>query len=141
MEMTSERTVRNAEMAIAQRKLMIARQWSGLRERSVDAVARPTTLGALALAGAVAGWRSAGKNRNRAKNRVNGQARQPQGESSSSILDGALRSVSVGMLRAFATMAIEEFLRGDSRKAARSSPGGAGLAGGRDGNVRDSTPQ
>jgi hypothetical protein len=138
--MASERTVRDAEMAVAQRKLLIARQWSGLRQRSIDAVVSPTSLGALALAGAMFGWRSAGKHKNQGDGggrRAEASAEHPAA-ARPSIVDGALRSVGVGVLRGFASMAIEELLRGSYSKAEKPSPTGAASADVESGEVSDS---
>src|SRR5581483_6833827 len=118
METAGERSVRDAEMAVVQRKAAIARQWSGLRRRSVEAVVSPASLGALAFAGAMVGWRSAGKHKNGGDGKREAEGSAERGAAMRpSIVDGALRSVGVGVLRAFASMAIEELLRGGSGKA------------------------
>jgi len=123
MTSAGDSAVRSAERAVHDRKRLIAMQWSGLRERSVGAIAKPSTLGALALAGAVVGWRSAGKDKQaeRMARAADEKSASRVGAAVPSMLEEAVRSVGVGVLRGFATMAIEELLRGRSEKAAHAS--------------------
>jgi hypothetical protein len=125
----SDQAVRNAEQAVGERKLVIARQWEALKARSVDAVSKPTTLGVLAFAGAVAGWRSAGRDEGK---RVVPSAPCDCVEAGKPPASGPMRSLLVGLLRGMATMATEELLRAATAKdanaaqtAANNDPGSA----------------
>ena len=110
--MISDHAVRAAEHAIATRKAAIASQWRVLQTRSIEAATRPTTLGTLALAGAIVGWRAGARDIKEAPSKV---ARCACADKAAAAEDGGtsvIKSAMVGLLRGLAAMATEEFVRG-----------------------------
>ena len=132
MALIDERAIRSAERAIDERKRNIARQWDALHERSLDAVTHPATLGALTLAGGVAGWRSARRSDDKHRADVASCDRNETKERSGA---GPVRSLLMGLLRGMASMATEELLRAATatnenaaQAEANQDVGGADLA-------------
>src|ERR1700736_6458451 len=56
--MIDQRAVHAAQRSVAARKATLAVQWLALQARMRDAATQPVTLGAVALAGGIIGWRS-----------------------------------------------------------------------------------
>ena len=57
--MIDQRAVQAAQQVVAARKAKLAEQWLALQTQMRDAATQPATLGAVALAGGIIGWRSA----------------------------------------------------------------------------------
>ena len=103
--MIDVRAVRIAEQSVAARKATIEAQWLALRARMRDAVTEPATLGAVALAGGIIGWRSAASERI-----VEVECKCPE-QPRPSLLRGGMRTLVIATLQAAASIASEEFLR------------------------------
>jgi hypothetical protein len=99
------RAVRAAEQSVAARKATLAAQWLALRARTRDAVTRPATLGVVALAGGILGWRSAAS-----EEIVEVECKCPE-QPRPSLLRGGMRTLAIATLQAAASIASEEFLR------------------------------
>jgi hypothetical protein len=106
------RAVRAAEQSVAARKATLAAQWLALRTRMRDAVTQPATLGAVALAGGIIGWRSAASARI-----VEVECKCPE-TPRPSLLRGGMRTLAIATLQAAASIASEEFLRSTLAQAA-----------------------
>ena len=61
--MIDRRTVQASQQSVAARKATLAAQWLALQARIRDVATQPATLGAVALAGGIVGWRSAAPDR------------------------------------------------------------------------------
>jgi hypothetical protein len=107
------RAVRIAEQSVAARKATIEAQWLALRGRVRDAVTEPATLGAVALAGGIIGWRSAASERI-----VEVECKCPE-QPRPSLLRGGMRTLAIATLQAAASIASEEFLRSTMEQTAR----------------------
>jgi hypothetical protein len=112
MSMIDLRAVRAAEQSVAARKATLAAQWLALRIRIRDAVTRPATLGAVALAAGIIGWRSAASGKV-----VEVECKCPE-TPRPSLLRGGMRTLAIATLQAAASIASEEFLRGTLAQAA-----------------------
>jgi hypothetical protein len=110
MLMIDQRAVRAAQQSVAARKATLAAQWLALRARMRDAATQPATLGAVALAGGIIGWRSA------APPRVEVECKCP--EPRPSLLRGGVRTLAIATLQAAASIASEAFLRSTLAQAA-----------------------
>jgi len=111
--MIDRRAVRLAEQSVAARKATLAAQWLALRARMRDAVTEPATLGAVALAGGVIGWRSAASAKI-----VEVECKCPA-KPRASLLGGGVRTLAIATLQAAASIASEEFLRSTLVQAGR----------------------
>ena len=110
--MIDQRAVRAAQQSVAERKATLAAQWLALRGRMRDVATQPATLGAVALAGGIIGWRSA------ARPRVDVECKCPE-TPRPSLLRGGMRTLAIATLQAAASIASEEFLRSTLAQAAR----------------------
>ena len=111
--MIDQRAVQAAQQSVAARKATLAAQWLVLRARVRDAATQPATLGAVALAGGIIGWRSA-----TSEKIVEVECRCPE-QPRRSLLRGAMRALAIATLQAAASIASEEFLRSTLAQAAR----------------------
>ena len=111
------RAVRIAEQSVAARKATIEAQWVALRARMRDAVTEPATLGAVALAGGIIGWRSAPSEKI-----VEVECKCPE-QPRPSLLRGGMRTLAIATLQAAASLASEEFLRSTMAQAGRERGG------------------
>jgi hypothetical protein len=111
--MIDVRAVRIAEQSVAARKATIEAQWLRLRARMRDAVTEPATLGAVALAGGIIGWRSAASEKI-----VEVECKCPE-QPRPSLLRGGIRTLAIATLQAAASIASEEFLRSTMAQAGR----------------------
>jgi hypothetical protein len=111
--MIDQRAVRAAEQSVAARKATLAAQWLALRGRVRDAVTQPATLGAVALAGGILGWRSAASEKI-----VEVECKCPE-KPRPSLLRGVIRTLAIATLQAAASIASEEFLRSTLGQAGR----------------------
>jgi hypothetical protein len=107
------RAVGAAEQSVATRKATLAAQWLALRTRMRDAVTEPTTLGAVALAGGIIGWRSA------ASEKTVVVACECPEQARPSLLRGGMRTLAIATLQAATSIASEEFLRSTLAQAGR----------------------
>ena len=107
------RAVRVAEQTVAARKATLAAQWLALQARMRDAVTEPATLGAVALAGGIIGWRSAASEKI-----VEVECKCPE-RPRPSLLRGGMRTLAIAALQAAASIASEEFLRSTLAQAGR----------------------
>lgn len=107
------RAVRAAEQSVAARKATLAAQWLALRARTRGAVTEPATLGAVALAGGIMGWRSAASEKT-----VQKECKCPE-QPRRSLLGGGMRTLAIATLQAAASIASEELLRSTMKKTAR----------------------
>jgi hypothetical protein len=112
MSMIDQRAVRAAQESVAARKATLAAQWLALRARMGDAATHPATLGAVALAGGIIGWRSG------APPRVEVECKCPE-TPRPSLLRGGMRTLAIATLQAAASIASEEFLRSTFAQSAR----------------------
>ena len=110
--MIDQRAVLAAQQSVAARKATLAAQWLALRTRMRDAVTQPATLGAVALAGGIIGWRSA------ASAKIVEVGKCPE-KPRPSLLRGGMRTLAIATLQAAASIASEEFLRSTLAQAAR----------------------
>ena len=111
--MIDQRGVRAAQQSVAARKATLAAQWLALRARMRDAATRPATLGAVALAGGVIGWRSAAPEKV-----VEVECKCPD-PPRPSLLRGGMRTLAIATLQAAASIASEEYLRSALAQSAR----------------------
>lgn len=111
--MIDRRVVRVAERSVAARKATLAAQWLALRARMRDAVTEPATLGAVAIAGGIIGWRSAASAKI-----VEVECKCPANPRAS-LLGGGVRTLAIATLQAAASIASEEFLRSTLAQAGR----------------------
>jgi hypothetical protein len=111
--MIDQSAVSAAERAVASRKATLASQWTSLRTRLRDGVTEPATLGAAALVGGIAGWRSAAP---QATVEVKCNcADKPR----ASLLGSGLRTLAIATLQAVASVASEEFVRSSMEQTSR----------------------
>jgi hypothetical protein len=111
--MIDQRAVRAAEHSVTARKAVLAAQWLALRTRMREGMTQPATLGAVALAGGIMGWRSAGSGKI-----VDVECKCPE-TPRPSLLGGGIRTLAIATLQAAASIASEEFLRSTMEQAAR----------------------
>ena len=115
--MIDQRAVQAAQRSVAARKATLAAQWLALQVRMRDAATQPATLGAVALAGGIIGWRSAAPEKV-----VEVECKCPE-KPHFSLLRGGMRTLAIATLQAAASIASEEFLRSTLAQTARD--GGA----------------
>ena len=111
--MIDQRAVQAAQRSVAARKATLAVQWLALQARMRDAATQPVTLGAVALAGGIIGWRSAARGKV-----VEVECNCPE-KPRLSLLGGGMRTLAIATLQAAASIASEEFLRSTLAQAAR----------------------
>jgi hypothetical protein len=111
--MIDQRAVQAAQRSVAARKATLAAQWLALQARMRDAATQPATLGAVALAGGIIGWRSAAPEK-----LVAVECKCPE-KPRPSLLRGGMRTLAIATLQAAASIASEEFLRSTLAQAAR----------------------
>ena len=110
--MIDRRAVQAAQQSVAARKATLAAQWLALQARVRDAATQPATLGAVALAGGIIGWRSAAPEK-----LVEVECECPE-KPRLSLLRGGMRTLAIATLQAAASIATEEFLRSTLGQAA-----------------------
>jgi hypothetical protein len=103
--MIDQRAVQAAQRSVAARKATLAAQWLALQARMRDAATKPSTLGAVALAGGIIGWHSAAPEKV-----VEVECKCPENPRLS-LLGGGMRTLAIATLQAAASIASEEFLR------------------------------
>jgi hypothetical protein len=111
--MIDQRAVQAAQRSVAARKATLAVQWLALQARMRDAATQPVTLGAVALAGGIIGWRSGAPEK-----LVEVECKCPE-RPRPSLLRGGIRTLAIATLQAAASIASEEFLRSTLAQAAR----------------------
>ena len=111
--MIDQRAVQAAQRSVAARKATLAAQRLALQARMRDAATQPSTLGAVALAGGIIGWRSAAPEK-----LVEVECKCPE-KPRLSHLGGGMRTLAIATLQAAASIASEEFLRSTLAQAAR----------------------
>ena len=115
--MIDQRAVRAAQQSVAARKATLAAQWRALRAWIGDAATQPATLGAVALAGGIIGWRSAAPPRAEVECKCPAPPRP-------SLLRGGMRTLAIATLQAAASLASEGFLRSTLAPSARDDGAG-----------------
>jgi hypothetical protein len=113
MSMIDQRAVRAAQQSVAARKATLAAQWLALQAQMRDVATQPATLGAVALAGGIIGWRSAASAKI-----VEVECKCPE-KPRRSLLRGGMRTLAIATLQAAASIASEEFLRSTLAQSAR----------------------
>jgi hypothetical protein len=111
--MIDQRAVQAAQQVVAARKAKLAEQWLALQAQMRDAATQPATLGAVALAGGIIGWRSAAPEKV-----VEVECKCPE-KPRPSLLGAGMRTLAIATLQAAASIASEEFLRSTLAQAAR----------------------
>jgi hypothetical protein len=115
--MIDQGAVQAAQQSVAARKATLAAQWLALQAQMRDVATQPTTLGAVALAGGIIGWRSAAPEKV-----IEVECKCPE-KPRPSLLRGAMRTLAIATLQAAASIASEEFLRSTLAQAARDDSG------------------
>jgi hypothetical protein len=110
--MIDRRAVQAAQRSVAVRKATLAAEWLALQARMRDLATEPATLGAVALAGGIIGWRSAAPEKV-----VEVECKCPE-KPRLSLLRGGMRTLAIATLQAAASIASEEFLRSTLAQAA-----------------------
>ena len=111
--MIDQRAVQAAQRSVAARKATLAAQWLALEAQMRDVATQPATLGAVALAGGLIGWRSAAPEKV-----IEVECKCPE-KPRPSLLRGGMRTLAIATLQAVASIASEEFLRSTLAQAAR----------------------
>ena len=115
--MIDQRAVQAAQRSVAARKATLAAQWLALQAQMRDVATQPATLGAVALAGGIIGWRSAAPEKV-----IEVECKCPE-KPRPSLLRGGMRTLAMATLQAVASIASEEFLRSTLAQAARHAGG------------------
>jgi hypothetical protein len=115
--MIDQRAVKAAQRSVAARKATLAAQWLALQAQMRDVATQPATLGAVALAGGIIGWRSAAPEKV-----IEVECKCPE-TPRPSLLRGGMRTLAIATLQAAASIASEEFLRSTLAQAARDDGG------------------
>jgi hypothetical protein len=103
--MIDQRAVQAAQRSVAARKAALAAQWLALQAQMREVATQPATLGAVALAGGIIGWRSAAPEKV-----IEVECKCPE-KPRPSLLRGGMRTLAIATLQAAASIASEEFLR------------------------------